>query len=197
MPDSMNENLNEQPQDNAPADDADMQEPQQEDAGTASPLEEELNKVKDQLLRALADAENTRRRAVKEREDASKFAISNFAKDLLDVADNFARALDSVPDDLKGQDERIDNLLTGIEATQQNMLKAFEKHGIQELDPLDKPFDPNFHEVMFEAEMPDKPAGTVIQVIEVGYVIKDRLLRPARVGVAKTSGAPSGVDQEV
>lgn len=151
-------------------------------------LEEELAKAKDHLLRALADTENTRKRALKEREDATKYAISSFARDLLDFADNFHRALESIPDELKNADERISNVISGIEAMEKEFLRVFEKNGIRKIEPLDQIFDPNFHEVLFETPGTGKPGGTIIQVIEAGYMIKDRLLRPARVGVAKSDG---------
>lgn len=149
-------------------------------------LEAELSRMKDHMLRALADAENTRKRAVKERDDATKFAISAFARDMLDIADNFRRALDAIPEEARsGDDPLIKNLTAGIEAIERGLLKTFEKHGIKKLDPLGVPFDPNFHEVMFETPVPGKPQGLVIQVLEPGYTISDRLLRPARVGIAK------------
>jgi len=145
-------------------------------------LEEENARIKDHMVRALADAENTRKRAVKEREDASKFAISGFAKDILSVADNLRRALEAIPEE---QTEQLQSLINGIEATERELLRTFEKNGIQKLEPLDQQFDPNFHEVMFEAPIPDKAAGTIIQIIEPGYVLNNRILRPARVGIAK------------
>jgi molecular chaperone GrpE len=152
-------------------------------------LQAELAQAKDQTLRAMADAENTRRRAVKDREDASKFAISSFARDLLSVADNLRRALDAIPADLPASDPRIKNLMDGIEATEREMLRTFEKNGIQKINPLDQPFNANFHEVMFEVPGTGKPPDTVIQVVEVGYILNERLLRPARVGVAKDDSA--------
>lgn len=155
-------------------------------------LEAELEKTKDQMLRALADAENSRKRAMKEREDASKFAISNFAKDLITVADNFRRAIDSIPAEAAAADARVKSLLDGIEATERTMLKTFEQHGIRKIVPENEPFNPNYHDVMFEAPGTGKPAGTVIQVIEAGYVLNDRLLRPARVAVAKDEGQGGG-----
>ncbi len=151
-------------------------------------LQGEVDQLKDQTARALAEAENIRRRSVKEREDASKFAVSGFAKDLLEVADNFARALDAMPTDLIENEPRLKNLVDGIESTQRAMLKTFEKHGIQKIEPLDQPFDANFHEVMFEAAVPGKPAGIIMQVMEAGYILNGRLLRPARVGVTKDDG---------
>lgn len=149
----------------------------------------EIQLLKDQLMRALAETENTRKRSIREREDASRFAIAGFAKDLVNVADNLRRALEAVPAELLAQTPQIKNLTDGIEATERELLRSFEKNGIQSLNPLDQPFDPNFHEVMFEAPIPDKPSGTVIQVIETGYTISGRLLRPARVGVSKDGGA--------
>jgi molecular chaperone GrpE len=153
-------------------------------------LEAELAQMKDQMLRALAEADNIRKRALKEREDAQKFAITAFARDMLDIADNFRRAMDAIPAEAKtGDDPLMKTLLEGIDAVERNMLRIFERHGIKKIEPLDQMFDPNFHEVMFEAPMPGKPAGTVIQLVEPGYTLNDRLLRPARVGVAKDDGS--------
>ena len=154
-------------------------------------LETELGRIKDHMLRALAESENTRKRALKDREDAGKYAITAFARDLLDFADTFHRALAAIPPDLKQIDARISSVITGIEAMQSELLRNFDKHGIKRISPIDQPFDPNFHEVMFEAPGTGKPAGTIIQVIEPGYVISDRLLRPARVGIAKDEGQGS------
>ena len=155
-------------------------------------LEAEVARLKDRMLRALAETENVRKRAAKDREDAMKFAVTGFARDLLEIADNFRRALDSVPADARaGGDDLLKNLLDGIEATERSMLRTFEKHGIKKLDPMDQPFDPNFHEVMFEAPIPGKAAGTVFQVMEPGYTLNERLLRPARVGVAAGEVADS------
>ncbi len=145
-------------------------------------LQEQLDKTKDQLVRALAEAENTRKRAQKDREDASKFAVSSFARDLISVADNLRRALDAAPEET---DDATTGLINGIEATERELLKSFEKNGIQKTIPIDQPFDPNFHEVMFEAPFPEKINGTIIQVLEPGYILNGRILRPARVGVAK------------
>ena len=151
-------------------------------------LQNELDTTKDQLMRALAEAENTRRRAQREREDATKFAVTGFSKDLLSVADNLRRALEAVPEDLLEADVRVKNLLEGIEATERELIRTFEKNGIQKLEPVDEVFDPNFHEVMFETPGTGKPPGTITQVVEIGYTLNDRLLRPARVGVAKDDG---------
>jgi molecular chaperone GrpE len=155
------------------------------DSSRIAELEAELSRLKDHMLRALADADNTRKRAVKEREDASRFAVTSFARDMLEIADNFRRALDAVPAEARGGDNPlIKNLMEGIEAIERTLMKIFEKHGIRKIEPIDVMFDPNFHEVIFEAPMPGKEPGTIIQVAEPGYVLNDRLLRPARVGVA-------------
>lgn len=148
-------------------------------------LEAEMAQMKDHMLRALAEAENLRKRALKEREDAGKYAVTAFARDMIEMADNFQRAIDAVPAEAVGADPVLKNLMDGIQATERAMLRSLEKHGIKKLEPLGQPFDPNFHEVMFEAPVPGKPGGTVIQLIEPGYVIHDRLLRAAKVGVAK------------
>jgi molecular chaperone GrpE len=154
-----------------------------------SELQQQLASVKDQGLRALAEADNVRKRAIKDREDATKYAISNFARDLLDYTDNFKRAIDSIPEDLKHTgDDRITNLLTGLEAMQRQLLQTFEKNGVKKIEPRDEPFNPHFHEVMFEVPGTGKPAGTIIQLVDAGYILHDRLLRPARVGVAKDEG---------
>lgn len=155
-------------------------------------LQNELDATKDRMMRAVADAENTKRRALKERDDASKFAVSKFSQDVLPVADNLRRALDAMPPEARA-DAQIANLIDGIEATERELLRVFEKNGIQKLDPLHQTFDPNFHEVMFETPMPSKPAGTVIQVMETGYVLNGRLIRPARVGVVKDDGQGGGI----
>jgi molecular chaperone GrpE len=162
------------------------------DAARVETLQSELAQAKDQVLRALADAENTRKRALKEREDASKYAVAGFARELLSVADNLRRALDAVPEDLLQGEPRIKNLLDGIEATERELLKSFEKSHIRKIEPLGEVFNPNYHEVMFETPGTGKPPGTIIQVVEAGYVLHDRLLRPARVGVAKDEGQGNG-----
>lgn len=154
---------------------------------------DENKKLKDQLLRALADAENTRRRADRDRDDAMKYAISNFARGLLTVSDNLHRALSAIPDDLKSSDPRVGNLVMGIEATERDLMSAFDRVGIKKIDALGQPFNAHHHEVMFEGSASGVAPGTIIQVIEEGYMIHDRLLRPARVGVAKAglSGDPA------
>ncbi len=156
-------------------------------------LEVELAEQKDRLLRALAETENVRRRAQREREDASKYAVTGFAKDLLSAADNLRRALDSLPE-AEVKDERTRSLLAGVAATERELLSVFERHGIRRIDPKGEPFDHNFHQAIFEAERTDQPSGTIVEVLQPGYVLHDRLLRPAMVGVAKGGGPkPAGL----
>lgn len=157
-----------------------------EDLATArvKALEAELADLKDKAMRALAEAENTKRRALKDRDDAAKYAVSSFARDLLDFSDNFHRALAAIPAELHS-DEKIGSIVTGLQAMDAQLLKTFDKHGIKKIEPLDEPFNPNFHEVMFETPIPGKAGGLVIQVVEAGYVLNDRLLRAAKVGVSK------------
>lgn len=148
-------------------------------------LQEEIATLKDQALRAMADAENTRRRAKKERQDMSKYATSSFAREMLPVADNLRRALDAVSEEDKNINNNVKNLIIGIEATERQLLAAFESAGIQKVDSVGEQFDPNLHRVMFEVDGSDQPAGTVVQVLQSGYKIHDRLLREAMVGVSK------------
>ena len=155
-----------------------------------APLEAELAEQKDQLLRALAETENVRRRAQREREDAMKYAVTGFAKELLSVADNLRRALDSLPES-EVRDERTRGLLAGVAATERELLSVFERHGIRRIDPDGERFDHNLHQAIFEAERSGKPGGTIIEVLQPGYMLHDRLLRPAMVGVAKETPKPA------
>ncbi len=158
-------------------------------------LQQELLDNRDRTMRALAEAENTRKRAIKDRDDAGKYAIAKFARSLLDFSDNFERALEALPDDIKAVEPRVANVVEGIEAMHRELNDVFTKNGIKKIEPLDEPFDANFHEVMFETPIPGKAAGIIIQVIEPGYVLNDRLLRAAKVGIAKAGGvAPSPTD---
>lgn len=163
------------------------QEPVSNDAGLAmiADLEQQVADMKEQALRAMAETENMRKRVERERSDMQKYAITNFAKDLLNVSDNLRRAIEAVPEEQRERNEIIINLLTGVEATERELLKVFDQKGIKKIEPMGEKFDPNFHEVMFEAPNPEHPEGIVMQVIEAGYVLNDRLLRPARVGVSK------------
>jgi molecular chaperone GrpE len=152
-------------------------------------LETELADTKDRLLRALAETENVRRRNQREREDAVKYAAAGFARDLLSAADNLRRALDTLPAD-EAPDERTRSLIAGVAATERELLAVFERHGIRRIDPAGGRFDHNFHQAIFETEDSGCPGGTVVEVLQPGYVLHDRLLRPAMVGVAKDRPGP-------
>ncbi len=155
-------------------------------------LEVKLAESTDRALRALAEADYTRKRLEKERQDTAKYAISGFARDLLAVADNMRRALAAISPEQQETSPELKNIYVGVEMTERVLLQLFERHGIKKVEPQGQMFDPNHHEVMFETDVPGQPAGTIIQVIEPGYIIHDRLLRPARVGVAKGDSGVAG-----
>jgi len=162
-------------------------------ADAMSALVTENAELKDRLLRAAAEVENIRRRSEREKIDAGKFGATKFARDVLPVADNMRRAVDAVPDDRKdGSDEVVKSIVEGIEMTERSLLGAFEQNGIVPVSPtLGEKFDPNVHEALFEVPGTGQPGGSIVQVVDVGYMIGDRLLRAARVGVAKAESAPN------
>ncbi|WP_454559083.1 nucleotide exchange factor GrpE [Parapedomonas caeni] len=153
----------------------------------------EVADLKDRLLRQAAETENVRRRLEKEKQDASAYALTSFARDLLGVADNLRRALDAVPESARA-DAGLATVLTGVEMTERELLNVFGKFGIAQIEALGQKLDPNRHQAMMEVPTPDAEPGTVVQVLQAGYVIKDRLLRPAMVGVAKAAGPAPRVD---
>lgn len=146
-------------------------------------LAEENAALKDRLMRTLADLENTRRRAQRDREDALKFGVQKFARDMCEVADNLQRALDSTAADDASEETKA--VLQGVTITRDSLKQIFERHGIREIEAKDQKFDPNLHEAMTEIDVPGAPPSTCIDVIERGYLLHDRLLRPARVVVTK------------
>lgn len=153
----------------------------------ATAVKAELVALKDQLLRAMAEGENQRRRAQRERDEAVKYAAAGLARDLLTVSDNLGRALAAVP--AEGGDTMTETLRAGVELVERELSAAFEKHGIRRIEPLGERFDPHLHQAMFEVPDTEYPTGTVAQVVQPGYVMGDRLLRPALVGVAKGRAA--------
>lgn len=155
-------------------------------------LEAELKAANDKLLRQLAEMENLRRRHARELEEARKYAMAGFARDLLDVADNMRRAIAAIPDEAREREEVVRNLLEGVELTERTLLAAFDKHGIRKVNPeRGEKFDHNRHQAMFEVPTADLPPGHVADVMQTGWVIADRLLRPAMVGVTKAAPAES------
>ncbi len=148
-------------------------------------LAAEVAELKDQLLRALAETENVRRRLQREKEDGIKFAAAGFAKDMLSVADNLRRALDSAEPEALGESEPLKALHDGVEMVERELAAVFERAGIERIDPMGEKFDHDYHQAMFEVPDSDQPNGTVVQLLQPGYVMRGRLLRPALVGVAK------------
>ena len=149
-------------------------------------LAKEVADLKDRLLRTLADMENLRRRTEREVADARAYGVTNFARDILAVADNMERAMKALDDEIREKaDAGVKALLDGVELTERELIKVMEKHGVKKLEPQGQKFDPNLHQAMFELPDPSVPAGTVVQVMQPGYTIGERVLRPALVGVAK------------
>jgi molecular chaperone GrpE len=159
------------------------------DADPLAALTAERDALRDQLLRALADTENMRRRSEREAETARKYGHTQFARDLVGAIDNLARALQSAPEDKTALDESVQSLLTGIELSWTEIQTAIEKHGVRQINPFGEKFDYNFHQAMFEVPMNDQPSGMVLEVVQHGYALHDRLLRPAMVGVSKATDA--------
>lgn len=142
--------------------------------------------LKDKYLRLMAEMENLRRRTAKEIKDANVYGVTSFARDMLAVGDNLGRALAAMPENVADTvDEAFKTLLEGVGLTEREMINALGKHGVKKIDPEGEKFDPNFHQAMFEVPNPDLPNGTVMQVVQSGYVIGERVLRPAMVGVTK------------
>ncbi len=149
-------------------------------------LEREHAEMKDRLLRTLAEMENLRKRTEREVADSRLYGVSSFARDMLNVADNMRRALDAVPPELRASAEPgVKALIEGVDLTERELLKALEKNGIRQFSPQGEKFDPNLHQAMFEVPDPTVPAGSVVQVVQPGYMIGERMLRPALVGVSK------------
>src|SRR5437660_12176856 len=149
-------------------------------------LAKEAAELKDRLLRTLAEMENLRRRTEREVADARAYGVTNFARDILAVADNMERALKALDDEIREKaDAGVKALLDGVELTERELIKVMEKHGVKKIEPQGQKFDPNLHQAMFEIPDPSVPAGTVVQVMQPGYTTGGRVLRPALVGVSK------------
>jgi molecular chaperone GrpE len=160
--------------------------PDDPEAGSAEALAKEAAESRDKMLRTLAEMENLRKRTAREVADARTYGISGFARDVLDIADSLQRALDAVPAEAKAAaDPRLKALIEGVELTERSLLNALEKNGVKKFDPAGEKFDPNFQQAMYEVPDPSVPAGTVVQVVQAGYTIGDRVLRPALVAVSK------------
>jgi molecular chaperone GrpE len=149
-------------------------------------LKAEAADLKDRLLRALAESENLRRRAEREKQDASQYAVTKFARDMLSVADNLKRALDAYPPETRaGATPQVKAVLEGVEATERHLQSTLERHGVKMIDTNGARFDPNLHQAIAEVPAEGKPPGSIVNVVQTGYIIADRLLRPAMVTVAR------------
>ena len=182
-------------------DDTERPQPEQPEAeppaDEAEALRAELADLKDRLHRALAELENTRRRAERDRLDASQYAVTRFARDMLAIADNFSRALAACPPELReAADPQVKAVIDGVEVTERQLLATLENYGVKLIDTADGKFDPNLHQAIAEVPGEGKPPGSIVHVVQTGYTIGERLLRPAMVTVArKENGA--GVDAKV
>ena len=165
-------------------------------ADVIAALNAENVELKDKLLRALAETENTRRRAEREKADASTYAVTRFAREMLTIADNFARALSHLPPAVRdAADPQVKAVIEGVEATERQLLAALESYGIKQIDTSDGKFDPNLHQAIAEVAGEGRPGGSIVNVVQTGYTIGDRLLRPAMVTVARKeagNGTSSG-----
>ncbi|MGA2287646.1 nucleotide exchange factor GrpE [Bradyrhizobium sp.] len=160
--------------------------PDDPEEGSAEALAKEAAESRDKMLRTLAEMENLRKRTAREVADARVYAITGFARDVLDIADNLQRALDAVPDETRAAaDPGLKALIEGVELTERSLLNALEKNGVRKFDPAGEKFDPNFQQAMYEIPDPTVPAGTVVQVVQAGYTIGERVLRPALVAISK------------
>jgi molecular chaperone GrpE len=184
--------MNDNSENNAP-EAANSDNPMAAELAVLDALRAENADLKDRLLRAMADAENTRRIAAREKQDASQYAVTKFARDMLTIADNFARALDALPQEaLAGLEPKVKGVIEGVEATERQLLQSLERHGVKPIETDGAKFDPNLHQAIAEVPGNGKPGGTIVDVMQTGYVIGDRLLRPSMVTVAKKEAAPEG-----
>jgi molecular chaperone GrpE len=166
--------------------------PDDPEDGSVEALAKEVAESRDRMLRTLAEMENLRQRTRREVADAKTYGITGFARDILDIADNLQRALDAVPAEAKAAaDPGLKALMDGVELTERSLLNTLEKNGVRKFDPSGERFDPNFQQAMYEVPDPSVPAGTVVQVVQAGYMIGDRILRPALVGVSKGGAKPA------
>jgi molecular chaperone GrpE len=160
--------------------------PDDPETGSVEALAKEAADARDRMLRTLAEMENLRKRTSREVADARTYGITGFARDVLDIADNLQRALDAVPVEARETaDPGLKALIEGVELTERSLLNTLEKNGVKKFDPTGGKFDPNFQQAMFEVPDPSVPSGTVVQVMQAGYMIGERVLRPALVGVSK------------
>ena len=188
-PDEMDEEIGAKPE---PSDKVST-DPGIEARGEIEAMMAENADMRDRLLRTMADMENLRKRTEREKSDTARYAISSFARDVLTVGDNLRRTVEHVPPDAAAQDPALKSFLDGVELTERELLNVLERHGVTRIDPLGARFDPNFHQAMYEVEKNDVPEGTVVDVMQGGYTIGERCLRPALVAVANGGPNPASV----
>ena len=183
---SLDENINIDPDTNT--DEVNVDEDEDEDISIEQTVEnqnKQITELKDQLLRSLAENENLRKRTIKEIADAKKYSHISFIRDLVSSVDNLQRALEAVPADKSQLSEPIKNLVIGLEIVEKEILNTFEKHSLKKINPLEEKFDYNLHQAMFEVPTNEKEPGYVVEVSQKGYLLYDRLVRPAMVGISK------------
>ena len=166
-------------------------------SGAGAQYTTEHHKIEYQNEAPRAEMQNLHRRLTRELEEKAKYAATALARDLLTAADNLQRALDSINPEAREQDEALEAFAAGVEAIEREMLSAFGNHNIRKIEPLDEKFNPEFHQAMFEVENTGRASGTVVEVVQPGYLLHDRLLRPAMVGVAKGEPSEESVDTKV
>ncbi|MFC0218267.1 nucleotide exchange factor GrpE [Pseudochelatococcus lubricantis] len=195
----MTQNINERAEAAATDGTADIETASEQtiDAGQIAQLEAEKTDLKDKLLRTLAEMENIRRRTERELADARTYGITSFARDVLSVSDNIRRALDAIPAEQRTADGPLKGFVDGIELTDRELVKTLARHGVTEISPRGEKFDPHLHQAMFEIPDASVPNGTVVQVMQTGFKIGERVLRPALVGVSKGGAkAPPALDDD-
>jgi molecular chaperone GrpE len=171
--------------------------PDDPEEGSVEALTKEAAEARDKMLRTLAEMENLRKRTAKEVADARAYGITGFARDILEIADNLQRALDAMPAETKASaDPALKAFIEGVELTERSLLNTLEKNGVKKFDPSGEKFDPNFQQAMYEVPDPSVPAGTVVQVVQAGFMIGERVLRPALVGVSKGGAKAAPANNE-
>jgi molecular chaperone GrpE len=173
--------------------------PDDPETGSVEALTKEAADARDRMLRTLAEMENLRKRTAREVADARMYGISGFARDVLDIADNLQRALDAVPAETRANaDAGLKSLIEGVELTERSLINTLDKNGVKKFDPTGEKFDPNFQQAMYEVPDTSVPSGTVVQVVQAGFMIGDRVLRPALVGVSKggAKAAPAAANSD-
>ena len=154
-------------------------------------LQAEAAELKDRLLRAHAEVENIRKRSEREKEETAKYAVTKLARDVVNVGDNFQRAIDAIPAGAAEQDPALKSFLEGVTMTERELLNVLERHGIRRVQPANEPFNPHLHQAVMEIARSDVPSGTIVQVFQAGFMIEDRVLRPAMVAVSKGGAKPA------